>query len=70
MFEDDDEDVFACIGKPVQLENDTAGTIIDLKITNIPCCAMLVTFIIQSPDGISERSSMDFRESNGVFLLK
>ena len=66
----DEGNVFSCIGSSIELEDNNAGTIIDVKITNIPCCAMLVTFIIECNGEMFERSSLDFKQSGKVFLLK
>lgn len=66
----DEEEVFDLIGKTVYL-GDQSGTIADIRITNIPCCAMLVTFIIQTDNGIVEEDSTKFHEDNdGNFVLK
>jgi hypothetical protein len=62
MFEEYDEyDEQYYIGRSVEFKNGSHGNIVDIELNNIPCCAMLVTLLIETEGKIVKIESNKFR---------
>jgi hypothetical protein len=63
MFYDDiDEyDERFYIGRMVEFKDGSQGNIVDIELNNIPCCAMLVTLLIEIETKIVKIESNKFR---------
>lgn len=70
IFYDDEEDEFSenfYIDRTVHFKDGTIGIIYDVMFNNIPCCAMLVTLLINKENCIQKLESTKVEYIDGKF---